>query len=127
MLTVGAGTVVVVAAVVDVVGATVVVVVVVVLVVDEVDDVAGATDVVGDDVDGVNVFVTHTAAPAPPEHVCHPALDVQCEFPYIGALGYREGPTLENTGVERVQSTIHNSAGPLNEVMPEVRRDVVMY
>lgn len=87
-MTVGAGTVVVVAAVIDVVGATVVVVVVVVvvvLVVDEVDDVAGATDVVGDDVDGVNVFVTHTAAPAPPEHVCHPALDVQCEFPFANS------------------------------------------
>jgi hypothetical protein len=53
----------------------------------------------------------------------------QCSqpIPHIGALGYREGPTLENTGVERVQSTIHNSAGPLDEVMPEVRRDVVMY
>ena len=78
-LFVGAGTVVVVAAVVDVLEATVVVVVVVeVLVVDEV---AGATDVVGEDVDGEKVLVTHTAAPAPPEHVCHPALEVQCELP----------------------------------------------
>jgi len=61
------------------------VVVVVVLVVDEVDDVAGATDVVGDDVDGVKVLVTHTAAPAPPEHCCHPALDVQCAFPFANS------------------------------------------
>ena len=99
MLIVGAGTVVAVAVVVGVVAAggvvvvdvlevvetTVVVVVVVVLVVDEVDDVAGATDVVGDDVDGVKVLVIHTAAPAPPEHCCHPALYVQCVSPFANS------------------------------------------
>ena len=62
-----------------VVGATVVVVVVVD--VEVVLDVGGATVVVEEDVDGAKLFVTHGAAPLPPEHCCQPLLDVQFASP----------------------------------------------